>query len=60
MNLFKNDSVPNKGYNLPKWDITNSYRATAYGYMKREGVNKVTNINGKTYSISTIENAMLT
>lgn len=51
-------TVPTKGYILPKGYGYN-YRSTALAYMKREGVNFVNNIDGETYSLKEIENAII-
>ena len=54
----KSESAPSKGYKLPLWEVT-GYRATAIAYMCREKVSCVENINGKTYSLAELKQALV-
>lgn len=53
-----NENIPTYGYILKNWN-TIGYRATAYAYMKREGVNIIEHKNGKFYSLEEIQKAMI-
>lgn len=50
-------TIPSTGYILPKWEMTEQYRATAIAYMKREKVDIVENKNGKKYDLEELVDA---
>jgi len=51
--------TPKKGYILPLWEKSNSYRATAIAYMQREKRPFIENSNGKVYSLSRLQGSLV-
>jgi len=56
--MFNQNQVPTFGYLLTKWNQV-GYRATAYAYLKREGLFTIQHTNGKWYTIFEIKNALI-
>jgi len=52
------EPIPATGYIFKLWNLK-GYRATAYAYMKRENVKVIQNVNGKTYTLKQIEDALI-
>jgi len=57
--MLVKEKIPSGGYILPLWEQSHAYRATAHAYMKREKIYFVENVNGETYNLTQIENAMI-
>jgi hypothetical protein len=56
--MFNQNQVPTFGFLLTKWNQL-GYRATAHAYLKREGFFSVEHKNGRWYTLTEIENAMI-
>lgn len=52
------EAIPKDGYIFPLWNLT-GYRATAHAYMIRENAKVIENLNGKTYTLKQIEDALI-
>jgi hypothetical protein len=57
--MLVNEQIPIDGYILERWGQKGVYRATAFAYMQREKLDKVTHNNGQTYTFNEIESAMI-